>query len=148
MAPTLDPSLIQFYAGYSQDPATIVYYAQMALYYQQQGYTGQPGQAPPGGAPGAPAGGPAPPQGHDPNAAMAAQQYQNVNSYGTPTQASYGQAAPNAYAGAPAAGGYGSPYNPQQQPPQHSPPPRHDAYDDRSRQGRGSYANMPPPAGL
>lgn len=146
MAPTIDPSLIQFYASYSQDPATIVYYAQMAMYYQQQGYSGsgQPG-APPSGAPPA---GAAPPAAHDPNAA---QQYQSMNAYGTPTQGGYGTQ-PTGYGaaagGPPANGNYGSPYNPQQQQVPQQSPPRHDAYDDRSRGNRGSYANMPPPPGL
>lgn len=144
MAPTIDPSLIQFYAGYSQDPAMIVYYAQMAMYYQGQGYTGsgQPGAAAAGGPPGGP-----PTQAHDP----VAQQYQSMNAYGTPTQGSYGsqQQGYGAAAGPPPANGnYGSPYNPQQQQAPHQSPPRHDAYDDRSRGGRGNYANMPPPPGL
>lgn len=148
MAPQIDASLIQFYSGYSQDPATIVYYAQMALYYQQQGYQGgQGGPAPPGGA--APPGGPPPPQGPDQAAAAAAQQYQTMNAYGTPTQGQYGQQQPAGYASNAGPGSYGSPYNPQQQQaPQHSPPPPRQDYDDRSRQGRGSYANMPPPPGL
>lgn len=115
LAPTIDVTLLQFYAGHSQDPATIVYYAQMALYYQQQGYTGE-GQPP--AQPAAPT-----------PATAAAQQHASANAYGTPTQGGYGgQPPPHAYAGSPYNQGYGG--------------------EDRSRQAKGQYGNMPPPPGL
>lgn len=119
LAPEVDVSLLQFYAGHSQDPATIVYYAKMALYYQQQGYTGEQAA---GATAAAAAGGPAPTAGAggDP-AQMAA----SMNAYGTPTQAAYGGQQQQQYAG--------SPYQGQQ---------------DQSRQAKGQYGNMPPPPGL
>ena len=87
----------------------------MALYYQQQGYTGE-GQPPT--QPAAPT-----------PATAAAQQHASANAYGTPTQGSYGgQPPPQAYAGSPYNQGYGS--------------------EDRSRQAKGQYGNMPPPPGL
>jgi hypothetical protein len=126
MAPTIDRSILEFYAGHSQDPATIVYYAQLALHYQQQGYQGDAAAA--GGAP----------------AASTAAQMQTMNAYGTPTQ-SYAPQDQTTYQ---------QPYGQQPPPPQQQQYGGYQAQSQQSpsgygqRQGAGSYAAMPPPPGL